>query len=576
MARLPATKASKEDIARAAGQAADLGLLSPGGPFEHYPGAVLVAGCDGIVLGANPAADPIAELLKRGAPAELLDAINSAVAGRPAQISPLLLPAQGADGSSGPAFDLAILPWSDGTAALLLGRDITLERTLRSALIESRQRYKDLVEASSDFAWETDAEGRFSFVSSQGALGYAAAQLVNAPAPELVIDHPEGQDTPFTTRVPLQEVEVWARRADGEPACLILTALPLTGLDGEWCGARGLCRNITDERRHEARLASDRHRERLLGYILGIVRDEMDPAYMLSAAAGALVPALPATGACIYRRGAKGEFLCAAQAGELPPKQLVDDALGSIAGSGDGDGIELVDQAGALFAGATRFDGTCNGAVILWRAGATGPWNKEDRFLLSEIAGQVGLANRQLERQEELEELSSTDPLTGLLNRRSFMEALAERYAATGGRRAGGALFYIDLDNFKLVNDRHGHQQGDLVLVTLSRILREHTRGRDLVARLGGDEFALFIEGITVDSAEQKARELLRTGVDLAAYSGGDDAPLGLSVGVAVYDPQQREQVQDLVDRADRAMYRVKRRGKGGLEIAGSDNGAGS
>ncbi|MEE8506784.1 MAG: sensor domain-containing diguanylate cyclase [Kiloniellales bacterium] len=576
MARLPATKASKEDYTRAARQAVDLGLLTPGGPFEHYPGAVLVAGRNGLVLGANPAAEPIAKLLKRGAPAELRDAIDSAVAGRPAQINPLLLPAEGAGGSPGSAFDLAVLPWGDGTAALLLGRDITLERTLRSALIESRQRYKDLVEASSDFAWETDAEGRFSFVSSQGALGYAAAQLVNAPAPELVIDHPEGQDTPFTTRVPLQEVEVWVRRADGEPACLILTALPLIGLDGEWCGARGLCRNITDERRHEARLASDRHRERLLGYILGIVRDEMDPAYMLSAAAGALVPALPASGACIYRRGAKGEFLCAAQAGELPPERLVDDALGSIAGSGDGGGIELVDQAGALFAEATRFDGTCNGAVILWRVGATGPWNEEDRFLLSEIAGQVGLANRQLERQEELEELSSTDPLTGLLNRRSFMEALAERYAVTGGRRAGGALFYIDLDNFKLVNDRHGHQQGDLVLVTLSRILREHTRGHDLAARLGGDEFALFIEGITATSAEQKAREILRAGVELAAYSSGADAPLGLSVGVAVYDPQQREEVQDLVDRADRAMYRVKRRGKGGLEIAAPDNGAGS
>ena len=113
MARLPATKASKEDYTRAARQAVDLGLLTPGGPFEHYPGAVLVAGRNGLVLGANPAAEPIAKLLKRGAPAELRDAIDSAVAGRPAQINPLLLPAEGAGGSPGSAFDLAVQPRSD-------------------------------------------------------------------------------------------------------------------------------------------------------------------------------------------------------------------------------------------------------------------------------------------------------------------------------------------------------------------------------------------------------------------------------------------------------------------------------
>ena len=100
--------------------------------------------------------------------------------GRAGQINPLVLN-RGA-GTTDLAFDVAILPWGDGASVLVLARDITLERSLRAALIESRQRYKDLVEAASDFAWETDAQGRFTFVSSGGALGYSAAELVGAAA----------------------------------------------------------------------------------------------------------------------------------------------------------------------------------------------------------------------------------------------------------------------------------------------------------------------------------------------------------------------------------------------------------
>jgi len=173
-----------------------------------------------------------------------------------------------------------------------------------------------------------------------------------------------------------------------------------------------------------------------------------------------------------------------------------------------------------------------------------------------------------LARQEELEELSSTDDLTGLLNRRSFIEELQNRYTQRPDRRGGAALFIIDLDNFKQVNDRHGHQQGDLALVALSRILREQTRGRDLVARLGGDEFALFIEDITPAAAEHKGNELLRAGAELEAYSGGPDAPLGFSIGIAACDADGQESLDSLIDRADRAMYRVKRRGKGGLDLS--------
>lgn len=571
MGRPPATGATEQDFAPAPEQGTELGLFSPGGSLERFPGAVLLAGPNGIVLGANAAADPIAAQLQRGACEELRHAINAALGGRAAQVNPLLIAPDSGGQGAGLAYDIAVLPRGDNTSALLLGRDITLERSLRSALIESRQRYKDLVEAASDFAWETDMEGRFTFVSSRGALGHSAAELVGTRACDLLVDRIAGEDSPFTTRARVQDVEVWVRQPDGEPACLLATALPLFGPEGEWHGARGLCRDITAERSHEARLAVDRHRERLLAYILGILRDEMDPARMLQAAAGAFVPALSATGACIYRRDRAGALICAAQAGHLPPRVVLEGVVRRVA-EGEGE-AQAADEDGLLLARAAYFQDECNGVLCLWRSGAAEPWSKDDRFLLAEIAGQIGLTNRQLARQEELEELSSSDPLTGLLNRRSFLAELERRYSRRAAWRGGAALIFIDMDNFKAVNDRHGHQRGDVALVTLARILREQTRSRDLAARLGGDEFALFIEDITLAAADHRGRELLKAARELEALSSEPDHPLGLSIGVAFCLPDGPEEVDDLIDHADRAMYEVKRRGKGGVEVtaAGAD-----
>ncbi len=357
---------------------------------------------------------------------------------------------------------------------------------------------------------------------------------------------------------------MWVKRLDGEPACLLATALPLSGLDGEWCGARGLCRNITAERTHEAALAGDRNRERLLAYILGIVRDEMDPAQMLDAAVGALVPALPATGASIYRLDEAGELVCVAQSGILPPDEVLEPALRRVA-AGE-EQVEMAVTSGALFAKETRFQDERNGVLCLWRGGAIGPWHSEDRFLLTEIAGQIGLANRQLVRQQALEEASSTDPLTGLRNRRCFIQAFEERFARNDGRSA--ALFFIDLDNFKLVNDTHGHQRGDMALMAVANILREQIRSRDLAARLGGDEFALYVEDIGLAAAEQKGCELISAAEVLKNYSGDPDRPLGLSIGIAMCDPSRGETPDALIERADQAMYAVKRHGKGGVSTA--------
>lgn len=163
-----------------------------------------------------------------------------------------------------------------------------------------------------------------------------------------------------------------------------------------------------------------------------------------------------------------------------------------------------------------------------------------------------------------------TDPLTGLDNRRSFTAKLEKRFGAEGGSRASdtGALFYVDLDNFKQVNDRHGHQRGDEALLDVAALLKEQTRAGDLAARLGGDEFALFLADMDHAAAERKAKLLLELAERLRVYSGDADHPLGISLGIALHEMKKGESLESLMRRADEAMYGAKRAGKHSLNFA--------
>jgi diguanylate cyclase (GGDEF)-like protein len=127
---------------------------------------------------------------------------------------------------------------------------------------------------------------------------------------------------------------------------------------------------------------------------------------------------------------------------------------------------------------------------------------------------------------------------------------------------------YVDLDNFKAVNDRLGHPAGDAALKGLAACLRRSVKSRDFVARLGGDEFALWLAGTDRDTAIARAKTILTLKEDIAPYSAGPDKPLGLSVGLAIFKPAETETVAELLARADAAMYEVKRNGKGSYAVA--------
>ena len=176
-------------------------------------------------------------------------------------------------------------------------------------------------------------------------------------------------------------------------------------------------------------------------------------------------------------------------------------------------------------------------------------------------AGTSSLRNQTLKREkleEELNNLSITDPLTGLYNRRGFL-TLAEQQMKLSLRTRGRLiLFFADLDGMKRINDSLGHEEGDKALIEASAVLRETFRSSDIVARMGGDEFvALAIDPEVIDPEIIISR--LQERIDSQNRRPERKFTLSMSVGYACYDPEDPVPLDTLMTRADNAMYAQKK-----------------
>lgn len=537
--------------------------------LSGYPGPAVLIRAGGSVLAANGQGAGLGTLIEREVVPEIAELMENAFAKDAIASGSITL--SGARGEA--VFEITVVPQDGGKTVLVLARDLTMERNLRSALVESRQRFKDLVEASSDFAWEVGVDSTFVFVSSRGAIGYKAEELVGKKPEAFVINPEEYAPLPFLSDRPLDDIEMWLRQADGSTACVLVSCLPLLSEDGTWQGARGICRDVTEEREREAALTRARNREQLLNYIVSTIRDEVEPYNMLTAAAAATARALGAAGCRIYRQNDSNGIEVAAEYGD---KTGVEGLFGMLSGfsaaeegGGKGSPVEEIIGPWRVLAAATHYRQSVNGVVCMWKKDDGKKWDDDSHILIGDVANQLGIANEQIANHERIVRLSRTDAMTGLLNRRAFLEEELPRHLARLERNGqGAALFYVDMDNFKRVNDVHGHQRGDDAILFLRDMLMEFSRPGDVIARLGGDEFAMWLDGMSPEVSENRARTLIEASSRLQAFSGDEEHPLGLSVGVALYHPIQGETLKDLVARADQAMYRVKRAGKGGYGIA--------
>lgn len=179
---------------------------------------------------------------------------------------------------------------------------------------------------------------------------------------------------------------------------------------------------------------------------------------------------------------------------------------------------------------------------------------------LKNSAEQVDRLKREL---DDLQKEANTDVLTGLANRKAFDEGLLRAAAEAIETESALCLLIVDIDNFKHFNDRYGHQFGDQVLKLVARCLREGTKDGDLVARYGGEEFAVLLPGCGLGDAAQVA-ERLRHNIAarrlIRRSTGEEVGAITISVGVARFEAG--EAINDLIARADEALYLAKRQGR--------------
>lgn len=171
--------------------------------------------------------------------------------------------------------------------------------------------------------------------------------------------------------------------------------------------------------------------------------------------------------------------------------------------------------------------------------------------------------------EEELRSLSLRDELTGLHNRRSFVNYLDQQLkVAERTKKEQVYLLFIDLDEFKWINDNLGHKEGDRALVGASQILKNTFRDADIIARLGGDEFVVFLSETNRDLNVENLKKRLYEGVD--DWNNKEQKPyrLKMSVGVVQHNPSERPRTESLLAQADELMYQQKREKKRGISSA--------
>jgi diguanylate cyclase (GGDEF)-like protein len=225
-----------------------------------------------------------------------------------------------------------------------------------------------------------------------------------------------------------------------------------------------------------------------------------------------------------------------------------------------------VEDAHALAYPLRAADGEGRVSGIVSVARPSKAFSESESDLFHYLAGQAAVSVENVGLHETVERQAVTDELTGLSNRRRFQETLSSEVARSQRFDQGLGLVMLDIDDFKKVNDTFGHQQGDIVLREVARVLRESSRAIDLPARYGGEELAVVLPGTDLEGAFDLA-ERVREGIEALDFPLVDEAGsagtirITASLGAAALS-EDIDDVRELVAAADAALYRAKRAGK--------------
>lgn len=422
-------------------------------------------------------------------------------------------------------------------------RDITARQLAEKALRDQHFLLSAVMEGTTDALWVKNPDGVYQLINGPGArmlgqtvegvLGRTERDLFTRESAEEVRE----RDVAVLVAGETRTEETASTSLDSVKRHYITTRAPLRDSTGSVVGVIGVSRDITERKRAENVARADADRLRLVMQQLpGTDRD-----LRFTSSSGAGMNALG-----------------------LTSDQLVGMTLPEYFGSNDASITPVAAGRRALLGHSSTFE-------FVWADRVLHSHVEPLRDVSGDVTGTLGLAVDVTDRkrlEEQLTHQAFHDPLTGLANRALFRDrvdhALA-RAVRDGAVRERIAVVFLDLDNFKKVNDSLGHAEGDRLLEIVAARLRTTTRTSDTVARLGGDEFAVLLEGVVDEHETFKVIGRIADSMTAPVSVGGTEIVASASMGVAYVAPG--DTADDLLRNADVAMYRAKENGIGGYAV---------
>jgi diguanylate cyclase (GGDEF)-like protein/PAS domain S-box-containing protein len=443
-------------------------------------------------------------------------------------------------------------------AAQLAG--IAIERRLaEEALRGSEAKFRGLFESIAEGVYQSGRDGRLLSVNPAfvAMLGYRNAEELYALPSVAALYWDPADRAEFTRRVEaegeIRDAEFLMRRRDGQQLVILENARPRRDGAGRILGYEGTIANITERKRAEQAIFAEKERAQVTLQSIGDAVISTDAEGRIEYI-NPVAESLTAWSLAEARGQPIGAVLkLVNELTREPIENSLSGALGRAESGAPTDHAVLITRAGHEVAIAESAAPICDrqgqvmGAVVVFHDVT------QERRLKRALAWQAG-----------------HDALTGLINRREFDNRLHAALLSAQRGEGSYSLLYIDLDQFKVVNDTCGHQAGDRLLRDLTGVLQTRVRASDTIARLGGDEFGVLLEGCTLEQATRIAESARQAIRDFRFVWGASTLSVGASIGI-VQIRAATESVANVMSAADIACYAAKDAGRNRIHVYEAD-----
>ena len=432
--------------------------------------------------------------------------------------------------------------------------DVTSTVEARHALESSEQRFRDLTELSTDWYWEQDAGLRFvqmsSGIQSAGlpAESFIGKQRWDLPWINMTEEDWAAHRALLERREPFRDLQLRRREEGGDSVIISVSGKPVFDAHGRFTGYRGVGRNITQRKRTKRSLREIVERFRSLTELSSDWYWEMDGELRFTYVSEGI-------------RKVRG----IAPAALIGKRRWETERVG---GDEEMARHRATLEAHLPFKDFVLARSNADGQVT--HVSHTGKPIFDDKGMFRGYRGVARDISARVRAEEDLARMAHYDALTGLPNRALLQGRLKRAMARTDRAQTLLAVMFLDLDQFKEINDSVGHAVGDAVLKEVALRLECCLRATDTVARLGGDEFTILLEDVRNTDEISRVADKLLGAIAERADIAGHELHLSTSIGVTVY-PLDDHDADTLLKNADLAMYHAKQEGRNNVQFYSHD-----